>query len=771
MKIINLFGLLLGWLLAGPAAVHGQGLQGTVSAEAGGRLAFASVAVLNSPKGTTCDQDGQFALRLPAGTYQLLVSAVGFAALIRPVVVAASGDNAPLVIVLKERSRALDEVVVTAEKTEADAQRTPAAISVLTACQLREYRVWSFSDLGALAPSLQTVEHGGSTSSLFLNIRGAMGLHSQSAVATYIDGVYQFEAFSVPLQFNNVARIEVLRGPQGTLYGRNAFGGVINIITKKPTNQAEGQVQVDAGNYAQQRYQLSFSTSVIKDKLFVGASGLFSQRRGIYTDAATGQAFDRPQSIAGGLNLRYVASDRLSVEVNGRFERNDDVGAYPWVASEKELFAQPYVIGRSVSNRERRDNLSASVNLKYETRPVVFTSISAFLDYQKGFPEFLDGDFTAANLSKALSDDRVRTFTQELRLASNPALASALTWTAGTYLWTAPDGSNEFVQFRTPATGPASTFYRSSRSDNRGLAFFGQAAYRFAPRLTATAGLRYDREYRELAQSRRTVAPDGAESMGAPLTSFGTTFEAVTPKGVLGFQATDNTLVYGQYARGYRAGGLNVFAPTAADVPFGPEYSHNYEVGVKNTFFADQLRLNLTGFYLQQRDQQVTVIENSSFLTRNTGDMHNLGAELELMAVPAKGLQAEWTASLSRAEYARLTTVVAGRNQDLAGNKPLFNPKAASFLALQYSRPLTPRLSAFVRGEHRYSGAYYLNFDNVIRQSPFHVFNGRAGVRYKTCELAFWGRNLTEVRYRTWATGVFLLNTPRLWGATATVSF
>ena len=770
---MRLIFFLLAWLvLTAPALAQTSvgTLTGTVTAADGQPVSFATVGVLNQPQAAEADAAGAFRLRLPLGTYQLTVRAVGYATVIRPVVMAESG-SAPLAITLPAQGRALDEVVVTAEKTETDAQRTPAAVSVLTARQLQAYRVWSFSDLGALAPSLQTVEHGGSTSSLFLNIRGTMGLHSQTAVATYIDGVYQFEGFSVPLQFNNVARIEVLRGPQGTLYGRNAFGGVINIITKKPTNKPEGFAQVDVGNYAQQRYNLAFSAPVVKDKLFVGASGLFSQRRGIYTDAATGQAFDRPQSVAGNLNLRYLPTANLSVELIGRFERNDDIGAYPWVASDKELFAKPYVIGRSVSNRERRDNVNASVQLKYETRPVVFTSISAVQDYKKGFPEFLDGDFSAANLSKALSDDRVRTFTQELRLTSNPALAGPLSWTAGTFLWTAPNGSNEFVQFRTPATGPASTFYRSSRSDNRGLALFGQAAYRLTPRLTATAGLRYDREQRELAQSRRTVAPNGPESQVLPLTRFETSFAAFTPKGVLSFQTTENTLAYASYARGYRAGGLNLFAPTAADVAVGPEHSHNYEVGVKNTLLNDRLRLNLTGFYLQQRDQQVTVIENAFFLTRNAGDLHNLGAELELMAVPVKGLQAEWTASLSKAEYERLTTVVAGRNQDLAGNKPLFNPAAASFLAVQYDRPLAGPLSAFVRGEHRYSAAYFLNFDNAIRQSPYHVFNGRAGLKYKAYELAVWGRNLTQVKYRTWATGVFLLNTPRLWGATATVNF
>ena len=769
MKFFLVFGLLLTALLAGSIPVRGQGLHGTVTA-AGTRVAFASVAVLNSTQGATCDQEGQFALALPPGHYQLAISAVGYATLIRPVDVAA-GTNAPLFLQLQEQGRALDEVVVTAEKTETDVQRTPAAISVLTARQLREYRVWSFSDLSALAPSLQTVEHGGSTSAVFLNIRGTMGLHSQSAVATYVDGVYQFESFSVPLQLNNVARIEVLRGPQGTLYGRNAFGGVINIITKKPTNRPEGAVEIDAGNYGQQRYHLSFGTPLVPNKLFVGASGQFTQRRGIYTNSATGQPFDRPQSIAGGLNLRYLPTTRLSVELISRFERNDDLGSYPWVTSEQAAREHPYVIGRSVSNRERRLNVNASAQVRYETPQVVFTSISAYLSYAKSLPEFLDGDFTAADLSKAHSTDRVRDFTQELRVASNPARTGPLSWTAGTYLWVAPNGSNDFEQVNTPVGKPASTFYRNSTLNNRGLAFFGQAAYRLVPALTVTAGLRYDHETRNLTQARKTVAHDGTESQVFPLTGFGASFGALTPKGILSWQATDRTLVYGQYARGYRAGGLNVFAPTPADVPFGPEHSNNYELGMKNTLLTNRLQLNLTGFYLQQLDQQITVIEGSSFLTRNTGDMRNLGAELELAALPAQGLRLEWNASLSRAEYARLSTVVAGRNQDLAGNEPLFNPAAASFVALQYSRPVGKEWTAFVRGEHRYSGAYYLNFDNVVRQSPFHVFNARAGGRYRGYELAAWVRNLADVHYLTWATSVFLLSPPRLWGATATATF
>ena len=745
-----------------------QRVQGTVRTTTGEAIAAVNIAVLNSSRGTVSDADGTFSLTLSPGTYRLSASAVGYATVLRPVTIGEGTTTLPFV--LTESTRALSEVVVTSEKSETNPQRTPAAISVIDAQDLQDYRVWSFSDLSGLAPSLQTVEHGGSSSSLFINIRGVMGLHSQSAVATYIDGVYQFESFSVPMHLNNVERIEVLRGPQGTLYGRNAFGGVINIITKAPTNRIEGQVQIGLGNYQQQRYSLNLSTPIIRNKLFVGVSGVFNQRRGIYTNTVTNSWFDRPQSITGGLNLRYLLSDRWTFRLDVRAERNEDYGSYPWVGSDSLLFANPYTVARNQPNIERRNNMNASLKVNYRGTRVQVNAISAYLNYERWFPELLDVDFSAQDVTRAQNRFRIPTFTQEIRLSSVQEIASPLNWTVGTYWWTAPDGTNANT-FSRGLPADAVDVQRNSTFNNRGLAFFGQATYAVTDRWSVTAGLRYDYERRGLEQERYSVQPDGTITDELPFIDLASTFEAFTPKVVVSRQVTENTLAYAQYARGFRAGGLNALAPTPADVPFAPEYSNNYEIGLKNMLWNNKLRLNLTGFYLQQRDQQVTVIEDAFFLTRNTGDMNNLGAEVEATMLPVKGLQLEWTASISSAEYVRLLTVVNGENRDLSGNEPLFNPGVASFLAIQYARPLGNEVSAFVRGEHRYTGAYYMNFDNVIRQSSFHVFNARAGVTYRQYELAWWGRNLTDTQYRTWATGVFLLSNPRTWGVTATAKF
>lgn len=745
-----------------------QNISGNVTSENGEAITFASVVVLNSTKGTQTDEEGEFILNLNEGDYQLAISAIGYARVVKWVQLKSS-ELLSINIILKEKVESLDQVVVTAEKKETALQHTPVAVFVLDAQDIKEYRIWSFSDMSALAPSLQTIEHGGSSSSLFINIRGVMGLHSQTAVATYVDGVYQFESFSVPLTFNNVERIEVLRGPQGTLYGRNAFGGVINIVTKKPTNESNGSVEVGFGNYAQQRYSISYSTPLIKDKLFFGVSALFNQRSGVYTNTNTNDDFDRPQSISGGANLKYLASEKWDLAFNGRFERNEDEGSYAWIRSDSLLFAEPYTVARDRSNTELRNNRNASIQANYRGDTFDFTSITAYQSYERGFPNFLDVDFTGEDLIKAQNDWDIKTYTQEIRFSSAHT-SSPFKWTLGTYGWIAPNGTNINASFRTPEGG-GYTAKRNSEFNNRGIAFFGQASYSFTDKLSATAGLRYDSENRKLNQERMTIQQDGTLSNNQPFTVFENSFDAFTPKFILQYQVTTNTMAYAQYARGFRAGGLNAFAPNDSNIPFDPEYSDNFEIGIKNIFFDNRLRLNLTGFYLQQKDQQVTVIEDTFFLTQNTGDMNNLGAELEVEALPFKNLQLQWNASVSDAEYENLTIYSAGENRDFSGNKPLHNPDFSSFLAIQYTKPLGKDASVFVRGEHRYTGSHFFNFDNVIRQSPYNLYNARLGISYKKYELAFWGKNLTEEKYRTWATSVFILGQPRMWGMTLRANF
>ena len=173
-------------------------------------------------------------------------------------------------IQLADASNQLDAVLVSAQKTEESLQNVPFSISALSSRQVKQYRLWNTNELTAIVPNLYSSNSGDDRN--VTSIRGITTTSYDPAVATYIDGVNQFGLDTYIAQLLDIERIEVLRGPQGTLYGRNAMGGVINIITKQPSNITNGFAEINVGNYGQQRYSVGVRTPIVKNKLFAGAS-------------------------------------------------------------------------------------------------------------------------------------------------------------------------------------------------------------------------------------------------------------------------------------------------------------------------------------------------------------------------------------------------------------------------------------------------------------------------------------------------------------------
>jgi iron complex outermembrane recepter protein len=307
-----------------------------------------------------------------------------------------------------------------------------------------------------------------------------------------------------------------------------------------------------------------------------------------------------------------------------------------------------------------------------------------------------------------------------------------------------------------------------------GVAFFGQATYALTPKFDATVGARYDIEHRELTQNS-AFEKDGVVT---PLTADSTakkTFNAFTPKVILSYKLTDNSMLYGSYAKGFRVGGFNFGSTT--NPTYKPEKSDNYELGFKNSLLNNRLKLNLTAFYFQQKDQQVSTSQDGiNYASLNVGDMGNYGLELEASALPAKNLQIDWTASTSHSEYKKLELFDAATNavKNYKGNKAINNPALQSMLAVQYGVPFSKsaqNFKAFVRGEFRYIGEYQLDFVNTYHQNAYGMLNARAGVTNSHFDIALWVRNLNNVRYMAYGYGAYLMGSPRMWGVTVTGKF
>ena len=256
-------------------------ISGKVTDTKSNALKDVTVHLLNTNIAVFTDANGIYSISdIHTGKYIISFSAVGYASQNKDVEITAATNNVD--VALADATTQLDDVVVTAEKKEESVQKIPAAITALSAKQVNEFRLWNSKQLTAIIPNMYSNNSGDERN--VTSIRGITTTSYEPAVATYIDGVSQFSLDTYIATLFDVERIEVLRGPQGTLYGRNAMGGVINIITKQPTNTTNAFAEINMGNYKQQRYVLGFSAPLIKDKLYFGMAGVYNKRNGFYTN-------------------------------------------------------------------------------------------------------------------------------------------------------------------------------------------------------------------------------------------------------------------------------------------------------------------------------------------------------------------------------------------------------------------------------------------------------------------------------------------------------
>ena len=768
-----------------PVFAQSGNVRGYITTTNGGAIPKATVKLLNTNLGSTTDEQGKYAIsHLESGDYTISISVLGYASQLKSFNIK-KGQILSIDFKLVESSQQLNEVTVSSEKRQESVQNIPAAISTLDAKQIRDYRLWDITNLTAIAPNLFVVEHGNSTSSNFLNIRGVMGFSNEQAVATYIDGVYQSDYFSAPPLFNDIQSIEILRGPQGTLYGRNAYGGVVNITTRQPGNTPAGYAEATFGNYGQQRYTVGLSELIVKDKLFASGSFTYNHRGSIYYNDFTHSGYDRREDYNGNFSLRYLPSSNWSLVLNAKTESDNDRGSFPWVTSIEDVFSKPYQVNSNNTNVERRNNFNTSLAANYYGKDFNFTSVSSYTNFHIWYEgQGVDYDFSPLDALSTAPDTRQQVYAQELRFSSPSASQSKLKWVAGAYgfienlrVTTPTFYGPDYTQLDPTSAAPFTTIDHSKGTD-KGYAFFGQATYSLTSKLDFTAGIRYDVENRGLNDYTDYLKDPNPAALEAPTMDYGATFHAVTPKFVLSYKLQDNMLLYGSYARGFRAGGLNTNAPTPAQVPYQPEHSDNYEIGWKNMLFDNKLKLNLTAFYLKQHNQQISTSMNGvDELILNVGEMHNKGTELEVTALPVKGLQIDWNASYSHARYTSLLLydATAGAVVNYKGDQPINTPPVTSMLAAQYTYDFSgskQKLAAYVRGEYRYIDKFYFDFVNGLSQPAYSLFNAKAGITTKNYELNFWARNIFDKKYVAYGSfGTFLLGSPATYGITLIAKF
>lgn len=770
-----------------------QSIKGTVKSTSGENISFANIALLNSPKGAVADKSGSYQLTLPRGKYEVSVSAVGYATQIQQVTV--TDKNTELNFSLNPSTQDLGEVVVTAQKTEQNLLNIPVAVTSLSAKKVEDARVWELANLTAIVPNYLYSELGVAFQQI-QSIRGVQVFSENPAVATYIDDVNALDILGGGFQMADIERVEVLRGPQGTLFGRNAMGGVVNIITKKPTNRTSSFAELSVGNLGLQRYNVGFKTPLVKDKLFFGINGVYTKRNGFLKNDTTGLGKTEKniqgarvgdeRSIYGNAYLRWIPTSQFSATLNlkAQTDQSDATGFMLSVPNETLAFANPDKIYLTRIGTHQRNILNTSLNLKYYGSGYTLTSVSAtqtigmaYLDVD--FPGYYH-TFREKEIGEMLPPQKV--FTQEFRINSN-AVDSKLSYSAGVFYFnqTGYEPTTNLAYELSPTMFVA---FRN-KAINNGLAVFGQIGYKLISSLELTAGLRYDNENRKAVFNG---FGDAVFSMGTltfikPDTTVSGKYKAVSPKVALTYSINSKSSMYVSYTRGFRAGGINAQRlPKGISQTFKPEFSDNFEVGLKATGLENKLRVGLTAFLINWKDLQFyNLVAPFTYARENLGDVQTKGLEFDATMIPVKNLELDASLGLNNGKYKdfRLTRVdfatASETKIDVSGKKLANAPSHTFYVAMQYGIPFSATAKLSLRGEYRSVGQFYTDLQNTLNQPTYSLINTRVNLQVAKLNVAFWVQNLGNTRYLIYGSGdtsfgrSVRMASPRTLGLTLTV--
>ena len=569
----------------------------------------------------------------------------------------------------QERS-GIDEIVVTVMKRTATVQTTPAAISAITGELMDRIGIDDNDDLQYRIPSLS---FGAFKVANQITIRGIgnenLTIGGDTGVAFHEDGVYISRIGLANSDFFDVERIEVLRGPQGTLYGRNATGGVINVISKKPVmNEMSGWGDMTYGNYNRIRVRGALNIPIIDDKLAMRASFSSNNRDGYVENLSAGLTgntsdIDDDDSTAARLHILWTPTDDLEVLVTGGLVRMRGTGRVRKVLTplggdpadkqagtflDTNFDPQPDPLDPRQVHHDMRevqsiDGDAISASITWDAGPVIIKSITAY-NKNRNY-QFIDLDNSDIHFFTAERDDYAKQFTQELTVSSNNE--SALSWIAGVYYM------HERVQNTVPIdfAGLAQfLFDLGAITENNGVfdligdhkldsyAGFLDATYEITDRLSFTGGIRYTKDKKSITETNFLPPPfTGLPSGIVPDPRNGTSHfsnDAWTPRAVVEYQ-TDNFLVYASATRGFKTGGFN----SSSFNQYGPEKLWAYEAGVKANFMDNRLQLNVAAFYYDYKDLQVFSRAGNLFVIENAATSTVKGVEIELNAEPIEGLR------------------------------------------------------------------------------------------------------------------------------------
>lgn len=673
----------------------------------------------------------------------------------------------------------LDEVIIFGvEKKQQKLLSSPHSITHIDKNQIQNLRIWDIHQLKNIAPNFN-LAHSGDNRNI-ASIRGIVTTSYDQAVATYIDGVPQFNLDTYIPQLNDIESIEVIRGPQGTFYGRNSMGGVINIITQSPKNKPSLQADLSLGNFGQKRASIQLKSALIKDKLFLSASYLYDAKNGFYTNEYTNASYDKQNQQLANLQFRYLMKNNWSLQATIKNYTGKNYGAFPLNADKESAFKNPYQLSQNQTTSMNDQTNNLSLILQHKGANTNITLQSSYQNNYRYYDNTLDADFSQFSIigifnNYGQSYNNVKAFTNELRIQSADVKNNKLKWSTGLFQYTNNSPTKQATVFGKDAgfIGVPDTDFSLisyNLSNTNGFAGYGHGNYQINNNLSLQAGIRLDYENRSLTvKSEYEKQPYPAFPILSDTTGQ-KIFLAFSPKIGLNYTFSNQQLLYITYSRGFRSGGLTNISSDPSQAPlsaFLPEYANMYEIGLKGMNQKKTLQYALAAFYNHVNNIQTPflVLPDAITITKNAGTMRSNGFEWEITAKPMKGFTFQYNAGITNATYKTFTAVSNGTQIDLKDKKQIFTPSTTQFASATYQKNIGKQ-ELWSNLQYLFTGNQYFDFANTIEQRAYGLWHAQMGMKFSKLNISVWARNITNKRYISYAYefGAVHLGNPRTVG-------
>ena len=670
----------------------------------------------------------------------------------------------------------LETITVTANKVEEDITDVPQSITVIDDEILKEKGIVDIPDVINEIPNMSFMPGltPGLTNSV--NFRGLNPslFTSNFPVVIYIDGVAYSNSGGFDASLVNAERIEVLRGPQGTLYGKDAIGAVIKVVTKEPENEWHGNIGTEYGSYNDMQGSFNVNGSIIQDKLYLGLNGRYQQDDGWITNDYNGDdEANKSESRNLGAFLLYKPTDRFSAKFilsNDSYESHGYTGYALPPGTNANKFDRDDAEHVSVDKDaiSESESPAQSLYLKYEFDSVILTSTTAHRYIEAESVRDIDymAD-TAMDGCVSFVNEDTETWTEELRLSSNNT--EGFRWVAGAYFDTEDVESGNGIQ-RNPS-GSIYEYNWESETESQTLALFGQTMIPLGNSFELTLGARYQQIDKEMDLDAYYhlvgVSSDPYYSLHAD-----ETWTAFLPKVALSYRLNENWTTYASAAQGYMPGGFTRLASSGSekDNTFDPQLSTNYEIGIKGEL--NRARLAAAIFYMDIEDIHFSKQVNDTWVTDNADSAHSLGAELELTYFLTDSIELTAAIGVIEAEYDDYDNGNVVWDGESIENTPSYSAR----IGAAYYHPN----GFYARGDVRIQGEvpYYDSTNAEFRELDDYITaDVKVGYRFKGFDIYAYCNNLTDEEYMTFflsgsdSKSIAIYDDPRTFGIGVRYSF